>query len=456
MNNMALILSFLALIPRALLGFCAAHWIWNSSGNKHLLLKVCLAVPLGVGLSSLASFLWIWIGFPLSAYTFVELGVVALLTLYTAGTDRKTFLQILRNKIALSGSEKAWLLLAVLGLAVFAGGFYIAGWQNPHGLVDAWTNWNVAARFIYRGGEFWQATFLREFDHPDYPLLLSMSNAATWTLIGKDYIRAPMLLGFLFAGSTLGLLFGILNILKGGAQASLAMLILAAQPGITYQAMSQMADSPEAMYFLASAGLIPVFFLVRDRRIAVLAGILAGLSAWTKNEGLTFVLASCLVWALIAVFHEKKSFGSFVLGLAFPAAVILLFQVFLAPANDLFLIERDVSALAQDLQRYKLIVSSAGRALLNFGGGIIGVPILMFIYALLAGRSARPAAGLWPVLMLISIQLVIYFAVYVVTPYDLIWHLNTSLGRLYVHVFPVCVLCLFAWLAPPEELAGKW
>jgi hypothetical protein len=57
--------------------------------------------------------------------------------------------------------------------------------------------------------------------------------------------------------------------------------------------------------------------------------------------------------------------------------------------------------------------------------------------------------------LLVSIQLVIYFGVYVVTPYDLVWHLRTSLNRLYTHVFPLCVLCLFAWLAAPEELAGK-
>ena len=55
-----------------------------------------------------------------------------------------------------------------------------------------------------------------------------------------------------------------------------------------------------------------------------------------------------------------------------------------------------------------------------------------------------------PVLTLLT-MFVAYFFSYVLTPMDLTWHLSTSLGRLYVQLWPSFIFLLLAALRPAEE-----
>jgi len=48
--------------------------------------------------------------------------------------------------------------------------------------------------------------------------------------------------------------------------------------------------------------------------------------------------------------------------------------------------------------------------------------------------------------LVISSLLLVYFIIYLTTPYDLNWHLYTSLYRLYQHVYPALIyLCLLSF-----------
>jgi hypothetical protein len=45
-----------------------------------------------------------------------------------------------------------------------------------------------------------------------------------------------------------------------------------------------------------------------------------------------------------------------------------------------------------------------------------------------------------------------YFLVYVLTPFDLGWHLHSALDRLFMQLWPTLVYLTFVTLAAPEEL----
>ena len=45
-----------------------------------------------------------------------------------------------------------------------------------------------------------------------------------------------------------------------------------------------------------------------------------------------------------------------------------------------------------------------------------------------------------------------YFGIYLITPNDLDWQLQSSLGRLFVHVWPLAVVATVIGLRPPEEM----
>jgi hypothetical protein len=448
-----LILAILALIPRLIFGFLIMQVLWKSIDSKHLLIKFFLAGPVGIGLSSLLSFAWLWANLDLHIYVSIETGTIATLSVLILWWQRKKIMMLLRGiRSRISKHNTLWGGLLAISLFIFTGEFWIKSLQNPHGRWDAWSNWNVVTRFVFRGGEHWIGTFLRIYDHPDYPFLLTMSNATTWEILSRETTRGPMTLGFLFTVCLIGLLFSLIYALRGFPQAALVAIVLSSQSILAYHGIAQYADMPESFYFLASIGLIPIYMSGKEKSIPILAGFLAGLSAWTKNEGLTFVFISLLAWGFLMNGKKEFTFRPFILGLALPALIVVLFKIFLAPDNDLLAGQRDTLTLLFDMERYKYILVNMGNAFWVVGGGSISIIGLLAVYSIMIGKTHQSINGLKQMFFVILAQLFVYFFIYVMTPHDLEWHFKTSISRLYLHLFPLMLLCLFLWLKTPNEL----
>lgn len=448
------LLASLALFPRLLLGFFISHWIWPSRRPSDLLIKLALALPLGAGISSLLSFMWIWGGLDLHWYAWTEaisVSVVGMVIIWHNRHEVQTTLQDL--SIVLRKISLTWSLLLLLSILLFSAFFWGNSSDNPHGRWDAWSNWNVVARFVYRGGADWQGTFLRIYDHPDYPFLLTMTNSTTWELLQKDTTRGPIILAFIFGLSTIGLMFSLVGALRGQKQASFAAILLATQPIVAYHGMALYADLPEACYFLAAVGLFSLFLMRRDPPIAILAGLMAGLGAWTKNEGLSFIIICLILWAGLVLFSKNKTgFKEFVFGLALPSLVLILFKLFLAPGNDLLTTQRDLLTRITDLQRYDKILEYGVNMFWTFGSQPVSIAAALIIYSILVGKTKFSVEGSIITALAALGQLLVYFLIYLTTPHDLNWHLSTSLSRLYLHLFPLTLLAVFLWVKTPDEL----
>ena len=173
-------LSFLALLPRLILGFLILHLFWDSKRPQDLFLKITLAGAVGFGVSSLLGFLWLWAGLPLKIYAWIETGIALGLAFRTA--KREITGSVFQSPAGIFSNKRHALWgVTVSGVFLLAGAdAFLWGIQNPYGRTDAWLNWNVVSRFIFRGGDQWMRTFQRPFDHPDYPFLAPLSNAVTW------------------------------------------------------------------------------------------------------------------------------------------------------------------------------------------------------------------------------------------------------------------------------------
>src|SRR5579859_8005355 len=159
---------------------------------------------------------------------------------------------------------------------------------DPHGDGwDAFTTWNLHARFLFRGGLNWRDGFtpLHIWTHPDYPLLLPAAIAHFWSYLGRDEAAVPAIIGLIFTVATVGVLFSALSLLRGRTPAMLAATALLATPFFIELGTSQYADVPLAFYFLATVVLLCLY----DSRpvdakhspgLLVLAGLAAGFAAW--------------------------------------------------------------------------------------------------------------------------------------------------------------------------------
>jgi hypothetical protein len=326
---------------------------------------------------------------------------------------------------------------------------------RPHGDWDAWAIWNLRARFLFGGGALWGGAFdpAMLWSHPDYPLLLPLAVARLWSYAGTESMLAPALISWGFTFGTAALLFASLSLLVGRLHAALATAVLFGAPFFVKFGAAQQADLPVAFFCLLTAAALTF----ATRRApggwgwTVVAGLAAGFAGWTKNEGLVL----CLVFGVLTLAgrfagaeHPLRRTVLFAAGAAAAVAAMLCFKGSLAPPSQLFSGGTDAGARLLDPGRYALIAGAYGRELLNLG---MAIPVAAA--AFLLGRTGEPGRRREAAVLFLAISLLMaaHIAVYLVTPYDLEWHLGTSLNRLLIQLWPTFLLALFLQVQLPDS-----
>src|SRR5262249_35867086 len=148
-------------------------------------------------------------------------------------------------------------------------------------------------------GENWRDVFgpLPDFV-PDYPMLLPLTVTGLWLEIGSIPPLAPALLAVAFTCSTVLLLGSSLSALRDRSQGLLAATVLAASPFFLFHGTAQYADVIVAFFFLATLVLLAMHERENDSRLLFLAGLAAGFAAWSKNEGVVFLVVAGAAVAL--------------------------------------------------------------------------------------------------------------------------------------------------------------
>ncbi len=335
---------------------------------------------------------------------------------------------------------------------------------------DAFSIWNLHARFLFRGGQNWRDGFtaVLPWSHPDYPLLLPGAIAHVWTFVGRDIPSVPAVIGMLFTFSTAGLLFSALSILNGRCTALLGTTILLATPSFIELGTSQYADVPLSFYFLAAIVLLCLHD-ARSRSDAApksvgllpLAGLAASFAAWTKNEGLFFLCAIVLarLFALVrgsdgpALADRIRSILPMFVTIVPAIFLIAGFKHYVAPPGDLFSSANMLHKLVDPL-RYWAITKWYVKEFFRFGRWmLVPIPALMIAYFLAIRKKevCAPSPGLRTSMLALALTLTGYFAVYLITPYDIYWHLRFSLSRLFIQLWPSAIFVFFAFSPIPTS-----
>lgn len=463
-------LLFFSLVVIVALGFVSVRAMLGAprSNRPAVVLQCVLGVGLGLGIASCSLFAIGVVADHLSRTAlvgelFVFLGAVGL-SWWLAGRTREW-----ETDSAPSDSQAGFLWILVAGLAVAAlvvlWGSIVVSQAFPDGQWDAWAIWNTRARFFVRAEENWTAAFLLERGHPDYPLLLPLTVARLWTCLGTETTLAPRIVSIAGVFGCAALLTSALAVLRGREQALLGGLVLLSTQAFVVHAASQMADLLLAFFFLAAF----VSLCITDERgrtrtgALALAGAMAGMAAWTKNEGVLFALLIVVAHVghtLVGTEWRKASprIAALCAGLAPIAAVVLFFKLSYAPANDLAQ-GQGVGAIWErvtDAGRYGMVSQAFGRALVSAAGGF-GVLLPLYV-----GMRRRWGVGTdWKLGTGTAIALTVlvgmiggYFSVYILTPNNLAWHLRTSLARLLMQLWP-CALFLIFLAATQRHPAGQ-
>ncbi len=436
---------------------------WSAACEFPLL--VFLSLGLGLGVLSLWFFLCLLIFGPrrnaLIASEIVIVAVLAILLLIYLTRSRSIFAP------AAPPARAWWWLWYVPGTA-FVAALLVAGLAftrysvaGPHGAWDAWGDWNLRARFLYLGGRHWTDLFSPRgtLPHRDYPLLLSASVARCWTYMKSDAQRAPIAIALLFTFATAGELCCSLSLLRSRSQGVIAATVLLATPFFLVLGSAQYADVPLAFFFLSTTVLL-CWHEHGNSRSLVLAGLAAGLAAWTKNEGSLFLLCLLVSHLFLTVRNRGwKAYGrelrTVSAGLLPVLAVVIFFKLRFAWRTDLLAHPGMLHRLGE-ASRYRLLFRSLIPALLPLGGWSLSVPLLLVAYVLLLGiekQAGRLAAKIGTVTL--ALTALGYLLVYLTTWLPLQWLLFTSLTRLYIQLYPSALFLIFVFAKTPEEALGR-
>jgi hypothetical protein len=148
---------------------------------------------------------------------------------------------------------------------------------------------------------------------------------------------------------------------------------------------------------------------------------------------------------------RRTALAWFFLGALPFLASIVFFKVWLlqtaAPVS--FLSWDAVRAQLFDPIRYRRVVLAVAAT----ATAATPAPLAALAWGVLCGRSAdAEVRGLGRTgISILTLMLAAFFAVYVVTPHDLGWHVSTTLDRLLTQIAPLTAFTVVLWAAVPGE-----
>ncbi len=354
-------------------------------------------------------------------------------------------------------------LAFALGLLACAH-YVLAGTLRPVAVDDEATIWALKAKVIHHAGGF-GAAFRREMAEPgfvnqkDYPLFVPLLILRVYAHAGGIVHVASRLPVQLFAPAIFCLLAGAL---ARCARPAAALLLLSPVLVWRFEALAG-AGSGEGPLIAGLTTCLYAAVLARAREpgAPALAALGAAVALWSKNEALLYLLA--LAAALAACFAAARLRGPVRLPLrlralawlVLPAAFALLGAAF----NRAFGFEspwarHPQGTLGQLFVRqlpthlWPVLGYYADRILLAPAHALL-LPAAALLLPFLdpAGRRADP----W----LRILQAFLFFAllgqvcVFVATPAELSWHLETAAGRIAFQLVPVAVAVMALMLDRP-------
>jgi len=197
---------------------------------------------------------------------------------------------------------------------------------------------------------------------------------------------------------------------------------------------SQYSDTLLSLFILLPFVLLNHIPKLGNNLIIFLIGFFAASSGWIKNEGLVFFLIFSFFFFIYRD-RDKKTFISYTLGALIPLTIIAVFKIYFAPSNEIITGQNEAFYIKLfDVSRHITILR-------YFIFNIISESALLLILTIISIVKFKYYRFF--AFIVITTLLLSYYTVYLLTPYDLSWHLRTSFDRLLFQLSPALVYTIF-------------
>ena len=258
-----------------------------------------------------------------------------------------------------------YLLFGLISLRIFYS--YFSAMIKPIDDVDAFANWSLRAKvFFFEQGLSLSKTHGYFFGggHVYYPINLPLFETWIFNVLGtwNDLLVKAIFPTFLLA---LVLIFYCsMRRISGRAFSLFSTYLLTTLPFLIYHSASAYMDFPLSFYFFASFIYLMIYIRSGSRSFLVISAILAGICAWTKNEGFILALVDLIAAFAYFAYFDKNDNRIKAYLLSIYAAILLLFPV----SWNLFKIIYGVPAPGDQVLYFSKMFEYANRipVILNF------------------------------------------------------------------------------------------
>jgi len=426
---------------------CLLVWCCWPGQDRPWLLVALVSLPVGLSLTSAMFFLWLVIsGGKGNWYPMVECGVLVA-TLSVAWKFRRDIKTVSQWGVPFSAKSLFAILVVLAAVLPVSIAAFMRTLVNPWGRWDAWARINVKAHFLFGGGDGWTWIFESpHIAHNDYPLLLAATVARAWSWMGVSPLFAPQAVSLLWGLWSVLILYGLVAWLRGVNMAAIATLAYLTFTPLWFFASIQYSDIALACYLLLGCAMMYAAekYSAGASRFAGLAGFFAGSAAWCKNEGIVFLALVLLWWAGLVMSGRICRWRSASVwlfgGLASVGCAVVVLKLFYASSPGVLAGRAftDLWALVVDSERHLIILGKFVEGLVRYW---YGWPLLLVSLAFILKIFAVKAVidHVWT-LSCVFFMMASYYFVYVITSNDLVWHLNTTINRLVMQLWPAFIL----------------
>lgn len=305
--------------------------------------------------------------------------------------------------------------------------------SDKYGTWDAWAMWNMHAKYLAEP-DYWTNLFKnKDFAHTDYPLLLPSNIAFYCRIVGIEYLQTISYCFHLLITMLIPVLIFTETKHRNIIFSAIGLYWLSTNVNHLTITSFQLADTLVALFTLIA--VVAVDYIETDRRYATVTTSMLGLSMFTKNEG-------ALISLLFLAFYykpllKKTNIKYAIIGIALPILALLVFKIVYAPHNDIISAQGS-STLNKltDWSRYNIVLTAFRKHINEYYYAIACLFALHFLLRIIGRKT--PDKRLLFILSILSC----YVVVYVITPQDLEWHINTSINRLVHQMIPTTIYTL--------------
>ncbi len=337
----------------------------------------------------------------------------------------------------------AYTILLLIILQMFYG--YFRNLTMSPSSWDGFAMWAFKAKILYYSGL--NALLTSGIDHLDYPLMNPMAQFYSYLSFGQfDEIAGKLFIPVLHSVFIGLFYFQIRNYLTIRASLLFTLILAIMKPISTHSTLAY-ADL-QLMFFFTTAVFYLYEYLQSLRyKDFIISAILLGLCGWTKNEGLSYILVCQIVLFLYYVFNKRESWGILFRDIG---SYFLISLIIYMP----WLVYSKLHQLSVDLLTHKTITLSY---ILNH---LSRIPIIL--WAFIKTMISPAFVFIWLFILLshiiffkrlihdnikyisliILLSLGIFSTIYLITPHDIIWHLNTSIDRLVLQITPIALFIM--------------